>query len=280
MNRTGKQIALLLLIVVLAIAIFKMNDTTKPKVETLQYSDFLRKVAEQKVKAVAIVNGKKISGTYTKGEKAYIFETIIPYEDPELIKNLLAAKVEVKGEEADDNLFLKGLLNFLPWLFFFGLIWFFMIRQIQSTGNKAMSFGKSRARLNPETRNKVTFADVAGVDEAKEELGEVIDFLKEPKKFSNIGAKIPKGVLLMGPPGTGKTLLARAIAGEAGVPFFSISGSDFVEMFVGVGASRVRDLFEQGKKSAPCIIFIDEIDAVGRLRGAVWAAGMMNASRP
>ncbi len=273
MNRTGKQIALLLLIVVLAIAIFKMNDTTKPKVETLQYSDFLRKVAEQKVKAVAIVNGKKISGTYTKGEKAYIFETIIPYEDPELIKNLLAAKVEVKGEEADDNLFLKGLLNFLPWLFFFGLIWFFMIRQIQSTGNKAMSFGKSRARLNPETRNKVTFADVAGVDEAKEELGEVIDFLKEPKKFSNIGAKIPKGVLLMGPPGTGKTLLARAIAGEAGVPFFSISGSDFVEMFVGVGASRVRDLFEQGKKSAPCIIFIDEIDAVGRLRGAGLGGG-------
>lgn len=273
MNRTGKQIALLLLIVVLAIAIFKMNDTTKPKVETLQYSDFLRKVTEQKVKAVAIVNGKKISGTYTKGEKAYIFETIIPYEDPELIKNLLAAKVEVKGEEADDNLFLKGLLNFLPWLFFFGLIWFFMIRQIQSTGNKAMSFGKSRARLNPETRNKVTFADVAGVDEAKEELGEVIDFLKEPKKFSNIGAKIPKGVLLMGPPGTGKTLLARAIAGEAGVPFFSISGSDFVEMFVGVGASRVRDLFEQGKKSAPCIIFIDEIDAVGRLRGAGLGGG-------
>ncbi len=273
MNKTGKQIALLLLIVVLAIAIFKMNDTSKPKVETLQYSDFLRKVSEQKVKAVAIINGKKISGTYTKGDKAFIFETIIPYDDPDLVKNLIASRVEVKGEEADDNLFLKGLLNFLPWLFFFGLIWFFMIRQIQSTGNKAMSFGKSKAKLNPETRNKVTFADVAGVDEAKDELGEVIDFLKEPKKFSNIGAKIPKGVLLMGPPGTGKTLLARAIAGEAGVPFFSISGSDFVEMFVGVGASRVRDLFEQGKKSAPCIIFIDEIDAVGRLRGAGLGGG-------
>ncbi len=273
MNKTGKQIALLLLIVVLAIAIFKMNDTTKPKIETLQYSDFLRKVSEQKVKAIAIINGKKISGTYTKGDKAFLFETLIPYDDPGLIKNLLASKVEVKGEEADDNMFLKGLLNFLPWLFFFGLIWFFMIRQIQSTGSKAMSFGKSKARLNPETRNKITFADVAGVDEAKDELGEVIDFLKEPKKFSNIGAKIPKGVLLVGPPGTGKTLLARAIAGEAGVPFFSISGSDFVEMFVGVGASRVRDLFEQGKKSAPCIIFIDEIDAVGRLRGAGLGGG-------
>ena len=273
MNKTGKQIALLLLIVVLAIAIFKMNDTTKPRVETLQYSDFLRKVSEQKVKAVSIINGKKISGTYTKGDKSFHFETVIPYDDPDLMKNLLASKVGIKGEEADDNLFLKGLLNFLPWLFFFGLIWFFMIRQIQSTGNKAMSFGKSRARLNPETRNKVTFADVAGVDEAKEELGEVIDFLKDPKKFSSIGAKIPKGVLLMGPPGTGKTLLARAIAGEAGVPFFSISGSDFVEMFVGVGASRVRDLFEQGKKNAPCIIFIDEIDAVGRLRGAGLGGG-------
>jgi len=162
---------------------------------------------------------------------------------------------------------------FLPWLLFFGFIWFIMIRQIQSTGNKALSFGKSRAKLNPETRNTVTFADVAGVDEAIEELKEVVDFLKDPKKFANIGARIPKGVLLMGPPGTGKTLLARAISGEAGVPFFSISGSDFVEMFVGVGASRVRDLFDQGKKNAPCIIFIDEIDAVGRLRGAGLGGG-------
>ncbi len=273
MNKAGKQIALLLLIVVLAIAIFKMNDYTKPKIESLQYSDFIKKVNEQKVKAVAIINGKKISGTYMKGDKAYFFETVIPYDDPGLIKTLIDNKIEVKGEEADDNVFLKGFLNFLPWLFFFGLIWFFMIRQIQATGNKAMSFGKSRARLNPETRNKVTFVDVAGVDEAKEELKEIIDFLKDPKKFINIGAKIPKGVLLMGPPGTGKTLLARAIAGEAGVPFFSISGSDFVEMFVGVGASRVRDLFDQGKKSAPCIIFIDEIDAVGRLRGAGLGGG-------
>jgi cell division protease FtsH len=273
MNKAGKQIALLLLIVVLAIAIFKMNDYNRPKVESLQYSDFIKKVTEQKVRAVSIINSKKISGTYMNGDKQVFFETVIPYDDPGLINMLIANKIEVKGEEADDNMFLKGLLNFLPWLFFFGLIWFFMIRQVQATGNKAMSFGKSRARLNPETRNKVTFADVAGVDEAKEELKEIIDFLKEPKKFVSIGAKIPKGVLLMGPPGTGKTLLARAIAGEAGVPFFSISGSDFVEMFVGVGASRVRDLFEQGKKNAPCIIFIDEIDAVGRLRGAGLGGG-------
>jgi len=237
--------------VVLAVAIFKMNDYSKPKVEPLQYSDFIKKVHEQKVKAVSIVNGKKITGTFIKGDRAVHFETIIPYEDPTLVQMLINNKIEVKGEEADDNIFLKGLLNFLPWLFFFGLIWFFMIRQIQSTGNKAMSFGKSKARLNPETKNKITFVDVAGVEEAKEELKEIIDFLKDPKKFINIGAKIPKGVLLMGPPGTGKTLLARAIAGEAGVPFFSISGSDFVEMFVGVGASRVRDLFEQGKKTLP-----------------------------
>lgn len=273
MNKAGKQIALLLLIVALAIAIFKMNDYSRPKIEPLQYSDFIKKIGEQKVKAVSIVNGKVIRGTYLKGDKPYFFETVIPYDDPGLIKTLIDNKIEVKGEEMEDNLFLKGVLNFLPWLFFFGLIWFFMIRQIQATGNKAMSFGKSKARLNPETKNKITFADVAGVDEAKEELKEIIEFLKDPKKFVNIGAKIPKGVLLMGPPGTGKTLLARAIAGEAGVPFFSISGSDFVEMFVGVGASRVRDLFDQGKKNAPCIIFIDEIDAVGRLRGAGLGGG-------
>ncbi len=273
MNKAGKQIALILLIIVLAVAIFRMNDFDKPKVEQLQYSDFIKKVFDDKVKSVTIVDGKKIKGTYTKGDKVYFFESIIPYEDPDLMNVLLRKKVEIKGEEADDNFFLKGIVNFLPWLIFFGLIWFLMIRQIQSSGNKAMSFGKSKAKLQSETNIKVTFSDVAGVNEAKEELTEVIDFLKDPKKFINIGAKIPKGVLLMGPPGTGKTLLARAIAGEAGVPFYSISGSDFVEMFVGVGASRVRDLFEQGKRNAPCIIFIDEIDAVGRLRGAGLGGG-------
>ncbi len=273
MNKAAKQVALLLLIVVLAIAIFRMNEINSQKVEQLQYSDFIKKVYEHKVKSVTIVNGKKIEGAYTKGDKVYLFETVIPYADPELIKTLINNKVEIKGEEVDDNFFWKGLLNFLPWLLFFGFIWFFMIRQIQSTGNKAMSFGKVRAKLQPETKNKVTFTDVAGVDEAKIELQEIIEFLKDPKKFITIGAKIPKGVLLVGPPGTGKTLLARAVAGEAGVPFFSISGSDFVEMFVGVGASRVRDLFEQGKRNAPCIIFIDEIDAVGRLRGAGLGGG-------
>ncbi|HPA71906.1 MAG TPA: AAA family ATPase, partial [Spirochaetota bacterium] len=257
MGKAGKQIALLLLIVVLGVAFFRLSEISKPRVDKLKYSEFVRLVRENRIRTSVVVDGKKISGIFMKNEKAAPYETLIPYEDPELVRMLLAYRVEVQGEESDDNFFLKGLFQFLPWLFFFGLIWFLMIRQIQGAGNKAMSFGKSRARLNPETKNKVTFLDVAGVDEAKEELKEIIDFLKDPKKFVNIGAKIPKGVLLMGPPGTGKTLLARAIAGEAGVPFFSISGSDFVEMFVGVGASRVRDLFEQGKKNAPCIIFID-----------------------
>ena len=198
---------------------------------------------------------------------------MIPYEDSNLVRSLISQGIQVEGIEEDEGGIWKYVISFLPWIVIFGFIWFIMIRQIQSTGNKALSFGKSKAKLNPETKTKVTFKDVAGVDEAKEELVEVIEFLKEPKKFINIGAKIPTGVLLMGPPGTGKTLLARAIAGEAGVPFFSISGSDFVEMFVGVGASRVRDLFDQGKKSAPCIIFIDEMDAVGRLRGAGLGGG-------
>jgi cell division protease FtsH len=287
MNKTAKQIALLLLIGLIIIAIFQLNQSGTDK-KTLSYSDFMLKVANKEISRVSIENNKKIIGFYrvTKvedvkqpGIKSLVkkenpdFETIIPYEDPELIKTLIASDVKVEGKDDEDNFLLKGVLNFLPWLLFFGFIWFIMIRQIQSTGNKALSFGKSRAKLNPETKRKVTFTDVAGVDEAKEELNEVVEFLKEPKKFINIGAKIPTGVLLVGPPGTGKTLLARAIAGEAGVPFFSISGSDFVEMFVGVGASRVRDLFDQGKKSAPCIIFIDEIDAVGRLRGAGLGGG-------
>ena len=287
MNKTTKQIALLLLIGLIIIAIFQLNQPEREK-KTISYSEFLLKVSNKEVARVTIENNKKIYGFY-KGSKLQElkkdepkpilrkerpdFETYIPYDDPELVKTLIANDVKVEGREEEENVFLKGILQFLPWLLFFGFIWFIMIRQIQSTGNKALSFGKSRARLNPETKRKVTFADVAGVDEAKEELREIVEFLKEPKKFINIGARIPTGVLLMGPPGTGKTLLARAIAGEAGVPFFSISGSDFVEMFVGVGASRVRDLFEQGKKNAPCIIFIDEIDAVGRLRGAGLGGG-------
>lgn len=281
MNKVTKQIAFFLLVGLIIMAIFRMSDTGNNKV-TLDYSVFIEKTKNGEISKVRIDNNKKISGKYknsdgkvnaVSGGDGYDFVTMIPYDDPELIKSLMESKVAVEGSDEDDKLFLKGLLNFLPWLLFFVFIWFLMFRQIQGAGNKALAFGKSKARLNPDLKNKVNFNDVAGADEAKEELKEIVEFLKEPKKFINIGAKIPTGVLLVGPPGTGKTLLARAIAGEAGVPFFSISGSDFVEMFVGVGASRVRDLFEQGKKSAPCIIFIDEIDAVGRLRGAGLGGG-------
>lgn len=281
MNKVTKQIAFFLLVGLIIMAIFRMSDTGNNKV-TLDYSVFIEKAKNGEISKVRIDNNKKISGKYKNSESkvnagsggdGYDFVTLIPYDDPELIKSLMENKVAVEGSDEDDKLFLKGLLNFLPWLLFFVFIWFLMFRQIQGAGNKALAFGKSKARLNPDLKNKVNFNDVAGADEAKEELKEIVEFLKEPKKFINIGAKIPTGVLLVGPPGTGKTLLARAIAGEAGVPFFSISGSDFVEMFVGVGASRVRDLFEQGKKSAPCIIFIDEIDAVGRLRGAGLGGG-------
>jgi len=234
MNKTAKQIALIMLIGLIIVAIFQINQGDKDK-KVISYSDFMLKVANKEIARVSIENNKKIIGFYriTKPEdikqpgiKAPFkkenpdFETVIPYEDPELVKTLIANEVKVEGKDDDDNFLLKGVLNFLPWLLFFAFIWFIMIRQIQSTGNKALSFGKSRAKLNPETKRKVTFADVAGVDEAKEELNEVVEFLKEPKKFINIGAKIPTGVLLIGPPGTGKTLLARAIAGEAGVPFF------------------------------------------------------------
>ncbi len=281
MNKVTKQIAFFLLIALIIMAIFRMSDSGNNKV-TLDYSVFIEKAKNGEISRVRIDNNKKISGKYKNsevkvnsqsGNDGYDFVTLIPYDDPELINNLMDSKVAIEGSDEDDKLFMKGVLNFLPWLIFFAFIWFLMFRQIQGAGNKALAFGKSRAKLNPDVKNKINFNDVAGADEAKEELQEVVEFLKEPKKFINIGAKIPTGVLLVGPPGTGKTLLARAIAGEAGVPFFSISGSDFVEMFVGVGASRVRDLFDQGKKSAPCIIFIDEIDAVGRLRGAGLGGG-------
>ncbi|MDY6968986.1 MAG: ATP-dependent zinc metalloprotease FtsH [Spirochaetota bacterium] len=273
MSKRGKQIAFIMIIGVLMLAIYKMNDVPRTNIESLQYSDFIKKIYNGKIKTVTIIDGEKIEGIYIKGDNEYLFNTTIPYEDPTLIKTLIDQNIEIKGEKEEDNLFIKGLLNFLPWLIFLGLIWFLLVRQIQSTGNRALSFGQSRAKIQPDDKKKISFVDVAGVEEAKEELGEIVDFLKDPKKFINIGARIPKGVLLMGSPGTGKTLLARAIAGEADVPFFFISGSDFVEMFVGVGASRVRDLFEQGKKNAPCIVFIDEIDAVGRLRGAGLGGG-------
>lgn len=273
MNKNLKQIALIMLVGLLGVMIFTLEYPKKDKIKDLSYSDFLRYVDETRIEKITVHEDKKIEGTFTEDNKKFKFRTIIPYEDPTLITRLLEKKITIVGKSPDDGFFLRMLWNILPYVLFIGLLWFFMMRQVQSSGNKAMSFGKSRARLNPDMKNKVTFDDVAGIDEAKEELSEIVDFLKKPDKFVKIGAKIPKGVLLMGPPGTGKTLLARAIAGEADVRFFSISGSDFVEMFVGVGASRVRDLFEQGKKNAPCIVFIDEIDAVGRLRGAGLGGG-------
>ncbi|HXV80906.1 MAG TPA: ATP-dependent zinc metalloprotease FtsH, partial [Candidatus Binatia bacterium] len=216
-----------------------------------------------------IIQGHNIQGKYKNGER---FRTFAP-NDPELVKSLRERNIKIAAKPEDESpWYMVLLLNWFPMLLLIG-VWIFFMRQMQVGGGKAMSFGKSRAKLLTENQHRVTFSDVAGVDEAKDDLQEIIAFLKDPKKFTKLGGRIPKGCLLVGPPGTGKTLLARAIAGEAGVPFFSISGSDFVEMFVGVGASRVRDLFVQGKKNAPCIIFIDEIDAVGRHRGAGLGGG-------
>ncbi len=233
---------------------------------TIPYSDFLTQLDAGKISSVTI-KGPAVDGITSDGRS---FSTYNP-QDPDLIKKLIDKKVKLNSDP-NDGFLLKLFINvFLPFLLLFGL-WFFAFRQMQVGGNRALSFGKSKAKLNGQ-KTKVTFADVAGIDEAKNEVEEIVDFLKDPHKFKRLGGKIPRGVLLVGPPGTGKTLLARAIAGEAGVPFFSISGSEFVEMFVGVGASRVRDMFEQGKKNAPCIIFIDEIDAVGRHRGFGFGGG-------
>jgi cell division protease FtsH len=234
------------------------------------YSELLDKVQAGQVQDVTI-QGTELHG-HLKATPKEQFHTMIPVNSDSLTKELTTAKVNTAFKDPQSNLLLPILFNVGPFVLI-GAIWFFMLRQMQSGGNKALSFGKSRARLLSMQQKKVTFKDVAGVDEAKEELKEIIEYLREPQKFQKLGGRIPKGVLLVGPPGTGKTLLARAVAGEANVPFFSISGSDFVEMFVGVGASRVRDLFEQGKKNAPCIIFIDEIDAVGRHRGAGLGGG-------
>jgi cell division protease FtsH len=233
---------------------------------TVSYSDFLGMVESGGVNEVTI-QGDNISGRSSQGP----FKTYAP-KDPELIKLLRSKGVRISAKPEEDSSWFQVFLSWVPMLLLIG-VWIFFMRQMQVGGGKALSFGKSRARLMTDAQQKVTFDDVAGIDEAKEELQETIEFLRDPKKFTRLGGRIPKGVLLVGAPGTGKTLLARAIAGEAGVPFFSISGSDFVEMFVGVGASRVRDLFVQGKKNAPCIIFMDEIDAVGRHRGAGLGGG-------
>jgi len=233
---------------------------------TISYSDFLNMVDSESVTDVTI-QGEHIMGMSSRGP----FKTYAP-KDPELIKLLRSKGVKISAKPQEDSSWFQVFLSWVPMLLLIG-VWIFFMRQMQAGGGKALSFGKSRARLMTDNQEKVTFEDVAGIEEAKEELEEIVEFLRDPKKFTRLGGRIPKGVLLVGSPGTGKTLLARAIAGEADVPFFSISGSDFVEMFVGVGASRVRDLFGQGKKNAPCIIFIDEIDAVGRHRGAGLGGG-------
>jgi len=235
----------------------------------LTFTEFVNDVKAGKVRAVT-VNGMEVHWTYKDDNVG--LHTLIPANYPNIYTLLQDGGVNIDIKETNSGNWVSVLINAIPFVLLLGF-WIFMMRQMQSGGNKALSFGKSRARLHSSQQKKVTFKDVAGVEEAKEELQEIIEFLREPQKFQKLGGRIPKGVLLIGPPGTGKTLLARAIAGEANVPFFSISGSDFVEMFVGVGASRVRDLFEQGKKNAPCIVFIDEIDAVGRHRGAGLGGG-------
>ncbi|HWZ12457.1 MAG TPA: ATP-dependent zinc metalloprotease FtsH [Acidobacteriaceae bacterium] len=237
--------------------------------ETVAFSRLLNDADAGKISEVTIENST-VTGHYVGDSKA--FRSTIPPNYPDMYKTFRDHNVNINIKDPNSMAWLSILFQFSPFIII-GALWFFMLRQMQSGGNKAMSFGKSRARLLSMQQKKITFKDVAGVDEAKEELREIIEFLREAQKFQKLGGRIPKGVLLVGPPGTGKTLLARAVAGEANVPFFSISGSDFVEMFVGVGASRVRDLFEQGKKNAPCIIFIDEIDAVGRHRGAGLGGG-------
>ncbi len=268
MNPFYKNLALWLVITLMMIMLYNLFNQQKISEANLSYTEFLSMVDAGRVSEVTI-QGQELFVTNTNGDRFKVFSP----QDSDLIGILRKEGVSIKAKPpAESPWYMSVLVSWFPMLLLIG-VWIFFMRQMQSGGGKALSFGKSRARLLSDQSSRVTFADVAGIDEAKEELGEIVEFLKEPKKFTRLGGRIPKGVLLMGPPGTGKTLLARAIAGEAGVPFFSISGSDFVEMFVGVGASRVRDLFVQGKKNAPCIIFIDEIDAVGRHRGAGLGGG-------
>jgi cell division protease FtsH len=269
MNSNLKTAVLWIVIICLAVLLWIVVRTGRSGVEQqLSFTDFMNQVEAGRIKQVTIA-GNEVRGTFTDNTR---LRTTVPLNYPELYKILRDQRVTVEIREANSGHWVSIVINAIPFILLLAF-WIFMMRQMQAGGNKALSFGKSRARLHSSQQKKVTFKDVAGVDEAKEELQEIIEFLREPQKFQKLGGRIPKGVLLIGPPGTGKTLLARAIAGEANVPFFSISGSDFVEMFVGVGASRVRDLFEQGKKNAPCIIFIDEIDAVGRHRGAGLGGG-------
>jgi len=268
LNPFYKNIALWLVITLMMIMLYNLFNQQQLPEGKISYTDFLTMVDEERIEGV-VIQGQELFVTDINRNRFKVFAP----QDSDLIKILRQKGVAINAKPPSESPWYMSLLvSWLPMIVLIG-IWIFFMRQMQAGGGKALSFGKSRARLQSDQAPKVTFEDVAGIDEAKEELGEIIDFLREPKKFTRLGGRIPKGVLLMGPPGTGKTLLARAIAGEAGVPFFSISGSDFVEMFVGVGASRVRDLFVQGKKNAPCIIFIDELDAVGRHRGAGLGGG-------
>jgi cell division protease FtsH len=267
-----RNLALWIIIAVLLVFLFNMFQGTTPHAtaSALSYSKFNELVLQNQVKKVTF-QGEAVKGEMTSGQP---FTTTVPGNDPTLWPTLKAHHVDTAVSPSDEGMpsLLAIFINWFPMLLFVG-VWVFLMRQMQSGGGKAMGFGKSRAKLLTERQGRVTFEDVAGVDEAKDDLKEIVDFLRDPQKFQRLGGRIPKGVLLVGPPGTGKTLLARAIAGEANVPFFTISGSDFVEMFVGVGASRVRDMFEQAKKNSPCIVFIDEIDAVGRHRGAGLGGG-------
>ena len=268
MNPFYKNLALWLVITMMMIMLYNLFNQQHLAESNIGYTEFLAMIDSERV-AEVVMQGQELYVTDTSRNR---FKVYAP-RDPDLIKILREKGVAIQAKPpAETPWYMSILVSWFPMLILIG-VWIFFMRQMQSGGGKALSFGKSRARLMSDTLNKVTFEDVAGVDEAKEELEEIVEFLRDPKKFTRLGGRIPKGVLLTGPPGTGKTLLARAIAGEAGVPFFSISGSDFVEMFVGVGASRVRDLFVQGKKNAPCIIFVDEIDAVGRHRGAGLGGG-------
>jgi cell division protease FtsH len=274
MSSRMKTLALWLVIILVVALLYRVFINNEEPKERLDYTEFMKRVEDGRILSV------KITGTSAEGEYRVAtadggyrsFTSSVPSNDDELYPTLRAHNVKTTIADANQDSWLQILIGWAPMILLIG-IWIFFMRQMQSGGNRAISFGKSRAKLHGQNGKKITFRDVAGIEEAKDELSEIIDFLKDPQRFQRLGGRIPKGVLVVGPPGTGKTLLARAIAGEANVPFFSISGSDFVEMFVGVGASRVRDLFEQGKKNAPCLIFIDEIDAVGRHRGAGLGGG-------
>jgi cell division protease FtsH len=273
----SKNLALWLLVALLAVTLFQLMQKRAGGSEELSYTEFSRQLDAGNIKAVEVYNGKQVKGEFRNElaqgtARVRNFTVNLPFANSEaILKRLEDAGVSITAKEPKSGI-VSILVTMLPWIVIFA-IWFVLIRQMQSGGNRAFSFGKSKAKLLSGDTPKITFADVAGADEAKVELQEIIEFLKDPQKFTRLGGRLPKGALLVGPPGTGKTLLAKAVAGEAGRPFFSMSGSDFVEMFVGVGASRVRDLFEQGKAHAPCIIFIDEIDAVGRHRGAGLGGG-------